>query len=73
MSSTDAPYGVTRRWDNLECTNAYHDILNKKISTMRILTCDANDDRETEQGLVDCYTVQLNDAMHDAKTEAGCK
>ena len=40
--SPDAPYGVTRRWDNLECTKVYHDILHNKHS----LTCDANDDRD---------------------------
>ena len=73
--STDVPYGVTRRWDNLECTNAYRDILHNKLSTMHILTCDANDDSDAVQGLVDSYVVQLNDAMHDAVTEAeaGCK
>jgi len=71
--STDVPYGVTRRWDNLECTNAYRDILHSKLSTMHILTCDANDDSDAVQGLVDSYVVQLNDAMNDAVTEAGCK
>ena len=40
---------------------------------MHILTCDANDDSNAVQGLVDSYVVQLNDAMHDAVTEAGCK
>ncbi|KAK2174312.1 hypothetical protein NP493_812g02013 [Ridgeia piscesae] len=41
--------------------------------TMHILTCDANDDSDAVQGLVDSYVVQLNDAMNDAVTEAGCK
>ena len=40
---------------------------------MHILTCDANDDGDAVQGLVDSCVVQLNDAMHDAVTEAGCK
>ena len=40
---------------------------------MHILTCDANDDSDAVQGLVDSYVVHLNDAMHDAVTEAGCK
>ena len=40
--STDVPLGVTCRWDNLECTNTYRDILHSKLSTMYILTCDAN-------------------------------
>ena len=43
---TDVSYGVKRRWDNLECTNAYRDILHGKLSTMHILTCDANDDSD---------------------------
>ena len=64
--STDVPYGVPRRWDNLECTNAYRDILHSKLSTMHILTCDANDDSDAIQEHVDCYVEQLNDAMHDA-------
>ena len=69
MKSTDVPYGVTRRWDNLECTNAYRDILHSKLSTLHILTYDANDDSDAVQGLVDSYIV------HDAVTEAetGCK
>ena len=70
MLSTYVPYGVTRRWDNLECTNAYRDILHSKLTTMHI---DSNDDSDAVQGLVDSYVVQLNDAMHDAVTEAGCK
>ncbi|KAK2150563.1 hypothetical protein NP493_2761g00001 [Ridgeia piscesae] len=57
----------------IECTNAYRDILHSKLSTMHILTCDANDDSDAVQGLVDSYVVQLNDAMNDAVTEAGCK
>ncbi|KAK2172078.1 hypothetical protein NP493_994g00005 [Ridgeia piscesae] len=73
LLSTDVPYGVPRRWDNLECTNAYRYILHSKLSTMHILTCDANDDSDAVQGLVDSYVVQLNDAMHDALTEAVCK
>ena len=40
---------------------------------MHTLTCDANDDSDAVQGLVDSYVVQLNDAMHHALTEAGCK
>ena len=40
---------------------------------MHVLTCDANDDSDAVQGLVDSYIVQLNDAMHDAVTEAGYK
>ena len=40
---------------------------------MHILTCDANDESDVIQGLVDSYVVQLNDAKHDAVTEAGCK
>ena len=71
--STDVPHSVTCRWDNLECTNTYHDTLHSKLSTMHILTCDATDDSDAVQGLVDSYVVQLNDAMHDAVTEAGCK
>ena len=73
MLSTDVPCGVTRRWDNLQCTNAYRDILHSKLSSMHILTYVANDDSGAVQGLVDSYIVQLNDAMHDAVTEAGCK
>ena len=59
--------------DNLECINAYRDILHSKLSTMHILTYDANDDSDAVQRLVDSYIVQLNDAMHDTVTEAGCK
>ena len=44
-----------------------------QLSAMHILTCDANEDSDAVQGLVDSYVVQLNDAMHDAVTEAGCK
>ena len=51
----------------------YHGILHSKLSTMHILTCDANDDSDAVQGLVDSFFLQLNDAMHDAVTEAGCK
>ena len=40
---------------------------------MHILTCDANDDSDAVQGLVDSYVVQLNGAMHDAVIKAGCK
>ena len=71
--SNDVPHGVTCRWDNLECTNTYRDILHSKLSTMHILTCDANDESDAVQGLVDSYVVQLNDDMHDSVTEAGCK
>ncbi|KAK2138626.1 hypothetical protein NP493_7397g00002 [Ridgeia piscesae] len=51
---------------------AYRDILHSKLSTIHILTCDANDDSDAVQGLVDSFVVQLNDAMHNAVTEAGC-
>ena len=48
-------------------------LIHNKLSTMHILTGDANDDSDAVHGLVDTYVVQLNDAMHDAVTEAGCK
>ena len=63
----DAPVHVPPIWDNTESNSAYDALLQDKLRTLDVSNL------TTTQESIDGFMDQLNKAMHDATSEAGCR